>query len=473
MLARPLRPPATLVRSAVTPAFPSPSRRVVGPSGTTSLSLWTEASRPPSVEPPASSSKPSLSDFLPPPELPAATYLEPLSTVYLSLPPLLSLSYAAFIPLFTLLYRSSTTLPVVWWQRRRTRRYAQVVVPEIKVEQRKIALETRDECRRAGKSFEEYQEVFATRAKTAARRIARKHKCSPRLTLILPPLFHIPIFVTMTLTLRDACTRALSSLPLDSSTLATLTSGAAAAQPPVDPATSTAVAESFSILSETALQHLHELSSTSFLWCPSLVLPDPTMFLPLGVGLAALLNVEVQAKNRQAQTAAAEGTVPLDSAEARPESSPLSTGSTTAPISASERRRILARRARQGQVVQTRQISSSLAARSAPSPPSRLSASPPASSPPAAAATTSPRSAQSQVVAAVSKPNTARIVTNVLRFASVAFIPVAGLAPSAVCLYWIASNLFTLVQNLSFAFVDRARENERRTRMILESGSRS
>lgn len=229
-------------------------------------------------------------------------------------------------------------------------------------------------------------------AKETAYSLARQFHCSPRLTLILPPLIHIPIFITATLTLRDACTRSLSSLPLSSSSLSSL-------QTP------------FQSLSPSALSHLHELASTPFLWCPSLVLPDPTMFLPLGVGIAALLNVELSAKHRLAQTE--DATTSMNHAPIRPPIAAVKVGGRA--MSASEKRRLVARRARSGEEVKVRGIHST----------SRTSTK------------TSAVNEKVQIQQVVgggggssSKPNTARIVTNVLRFASVAFIPVAGLAPS-------------------------------------------
>lgn len=168
-----------ILRSTIAQRLP----RVISSNSTTTsrhvsnrqFSLW--PSSDPSSESPSSSdvlppstfsppTKPSLSDFLPPAVVPDPTYLEPLSTIFLSLPPTLSLSYAAFIPLFTILYRTATTLPVVLWQRRRTRRFAELVIPRLKKEQGELALKTRDECRRLGKSYEEYQKVFQKRVRS-------------------------------------------------------------------------------------------------------------------------------------------------------------------------------------------------------------------------------------------------------------------------------------------------------------------
>ncbi|GAA5942772.1 membrane insertase COX18 [Sporobolomyces koalae] len=335
------------------------------------------------------------------------TLLEPLSSVFLAVPPALAVSYAVFIPLVTVLYRSVTTLPVVLWQRRRTRRFLDLVLPRLRPRQQQIALLTRDECRRANRSYPEYLKLYKQRAKDVARELTRQYRCTPLVTLVVPPLVHIPIFVTATLTLRDACTRAIAALGLDSAAASTTS------------------------ITTSALDHLHALGASSFAWCPSLVLPDPTMNLPLGVGLVTLLNVELSAKNRLRQTAAEQRNI--DAPPPNPAPSPAG-GSTV--VSASEKRRIVARRARDGQHVRVR-----------------------------------PYSTGTATVEQPTKPDTAKIVTNVLRFASIAFIPVAGLAPSAVCLYWITSNLFTLVQNAVFALYDRRRERDKRIGMILSGKS--
>lgn len=98
--------------------------------------------------------------------------------------------------------------------------------------------------------------------------------------MLVPPILHLPIFISTTLILRDACQRSLESLPH----LPSL------------------VTDSYS---SQALAQLHDFAATPFLWCDSLILPDPTLGLPLAVGLAALMNVEVGAKNRAAIARAA------------------------------------------------------------------------------------------------------------------------------------------------------------------------
>lgn len=235
--------------------------------------------------------------------------------------------------------------------------------------------------------------------------------------MILPPLFHIPIFITATLTLRDACTRALSTLNIDESTLSKLSTLDGGQQQ--------------SLLTLEALSHLHELSSTTLLWCPSLILPDPTMLLPLGVGLLALLNVEVQAKNRERAIDPVSSTTTNDRGGGDGREGKMGV------VSASEKRRILARRARSGQVVINRGISTSVPTRST-------------------SVSSRPEEQSVSIGGGISKPNTAKIVTNVLRFASVAFIPVAGLAPSVRPISLLISSFlfsYTLRQFLFYRFL--------------------
>ncbi|KAM0789979.1 hypothetical protein ACM66B_005311 [Microbotryomycetes sp. NB124-2] len=390
------------------------------------LSLWssgTPVSAPPAEASPPPVKPPSIAEMTTSLNLPPPTFFEPASTVLLSLPPSLHLSYALFIPLWTLLLRSSTTLPLTLWQRARTRRFAEKVLPLIRQAQHRISLQTRDECRRAGKSYEDYQKEFLKRAKAEAKQIARQHKASPMVTLLVPPLLHLPIFISMTLIIRDACQRASTTLSLTPSTLTQL------------------LPDSESTLTSTALTHLQELATTPFYWCPSLILPDSTMMLPLAVGLAALANVEVSAKTRKANAAAA-----LASRQAR-EEGPAG-AQTGRPLTAAQKRRVVAKMARAGDAV----IPGTTGARGYATP---------------SAAAQVQGSSVAVMEETEDEPRTTRIITNALRFSAVLFIPFAAFAPSAVCVYWLTSNMFTLVQNVIFAWYDRKRDRQQRIQHIL------
>lgn len=330
-------------------------------------------------------------------------------------------------------------MPLTLWQRKRTRRYQEKVLPEIRKRQEILALEVRDSCRRAGKSFDEYKKEYAKRvrlsfpcfarssadsspfrqAKKEASLTARRYSASPLPTLLIPPLLHIPVFIATTLILRDACQRALAALPLTSTSLTTLPSS------PDGPST----------LTPDVLGHLHDLAATSLEWCPSLVLPDPTMALPLAVGLAALANVEVSAKTRRANAAAAlaergdgagEGVNRAARVGVRVGAVGAKAGERerafSGSLTAAEKGRIRARRSRnQAPDLSTRGYATPSLSTSAPVPASK--------------ATPAPTKEELELQAHYEReqqlePRAARIMTNALRFSAVLFIPVAAMAPS-------------------------------------------
>lgn len=88
---------------------------------------------------------------------------EPISSTLLSIPPSLALSYAIGIPLLTLFIRTTTTLPLTLWQRSRTRKFEEVVMPLIQRAQVISEIEVRAECRKANKTYEEYQAIHKIR----------------------------------------------------------------------------------------------------------------------------------------------------------------------------------------------------------------------------------------------------------------------------------------------------------------------
>lgn len=92
-------------------------------------------------------------------------FWEPFSSAILTAPPHLALSYALALPIFTLLLRASTTLPITMWQRGRTRRFEMIVMPKIREAQVIAEFELRSQCRRAGKSFDEYKAAYKKRVR--------------------------------------------------------------------------------------------------------------------------------------------------------------------------------------------------------------------------------------------------------------------------------------------------------------------
>lgn len=92
---------------------------------------------------------------------PFSKFLASSAEIVLALPSLSSsLSYTSVIVLLTLVLRSSITLPVTLWQRRRIQRVALKVIPEVKKWQEQAKYQLRAEFRRAGKNYEEYVAVL-------------------------------------------------------------------------------------------------------------------------------------------------------------------------------------------------------------------------------------------------------------------------------------------------------------------------
>ena len=79
-----------------------------------------------------------------------------ISEGFLALPSALHLSYATSIVLVTLILRSSITLPLTFWQRRRVRRIGEKVVPELKSWMSRAKYTLRAEYRKKNMPYDAY-----------------------------------------------------------------------------------------------------------------------------------------------------------------------------------------------------------------------------------------------------------------------------------------------------------------------------
>ena len=200
-----------------------------------------------------------------------------------------------------------------------------------------------------------------------------------------------------------------------------------------------------------------------------MILPDSTLGLPLLVGLAAYLNVEASARIRKTNATGLDETVPKD---------PRMAGDGKGVgLTAADRRRLETAKARR-RSFSTTTAQPAAAATPPPSPPTdrkkpkvinvhlshsqaqklvqagKIVPTPPPPPPP-------------EIETSPEEPRNARIVSNVLRISAVFFIPIAAMAPSAVCAYWLTSNLFTLAQNVVFAWYDKRRLREKKIAEIV------
>lgn len=98
---------------------------------------------------------------------PLAPYLHDLpSTLHLSV---FETSYpqAISILILTFLLRSTITLPISIWSRSRTRRMVELLLPEWNADKKKLPIQVLKRCRRAGKSYEEYQQELKAEVSSA------------------------------------------------------------------------------------------------------------------------------------------------------------------------------------------------------------------------------------------------------------------------------------------------------------------
>ncbi len=113
----------------------------------------------------------------------------------------------------------------------------------------------------------------------------KQHNCHPLPTILLPPLVHLPIFLLLSLTIRQAVKTPLPSAALTTASEVALTT--------VDTTTST--------LDTTAIAEplaMFPFANESFLWLPNLLDTDPYLALPFAIGLMAFSNVEVMQRWR-------------------------------------------------------------------------------------------------------------------------------------------------------------------------------
>ncbi|KAJ9123368.1 hypothetical protein QFC22_001567 [Naganishia vaughanmartiniae] len=112
--------------------------------------------------------------------------------------------------------------------------------------------------------------------------LLKQHNCHPLATGLLPAFIHIPIFLLLSLTIRQAAGLATPA--------------------PIDPATLESVDSLTTLPAHTAFANEHVA------WLTSLIDPDPTLIIPFAVGLMAFANVEVMQSWRGATNSEAAAT---------------------------------------------------------------------------------------------------------------------------------------------------------------------
>ncbi|KAI5124938.1 hypothetical protein M0805_007365 [Coniferiporia weirii] len=163
-----------------------------------------------------------------------------------SLPP-----YASTIVLTTVLSRLVFTLPFSIWAKKRQWRLEEKALPELKTYRKDAAIRIAQEMKFAGidkHGLEHFRKVHLERLKRAVdtrrQELFAVHSCAPMLTMLVPAVTQLPLFVISTAVFSSL---AMRPTPIDDEIFLTLT---------------------------------------------SLARPDPTGVLPISLGLVTLANVE-------------------------------------------------------------------------------------------------------------------------------------------------------------------------------------
>ena len=225
--------------------------------------------------------------------LPSFDVFTPLSTLFLSHP---LPTYTGSIILLTLLTRTLITLPITVWSRAHMVRLRKIVAPILKRKNTNLALSLVPECRKLGLSHKEYVQVLQGEIKKARKETLKEYGVRPRLMAFLPPLVHLPIFLGLSLTIREATRLAteLNTISIAAGQSGDVDARAMAQQ--VDPQISeTGLDNAASILANTPemTTHLATFLQEHPFHLSSLIDPDSSLILPFIVGIAAFSNVEL------------------------------------------------------------------------------------------------------------------------------------------------------------------------------------
>ncbi len=118
----------------------------------------------------------------------------------------LSGPHAHALSIFVLAFavRTAVTLPVTLWQRSKTRKLTEKVLPEWEIMKERIPQVVRARCRRAGMSYEQFNVEAQKELKAELAKLLRKHNASPLPAFIGPATVSIPVFLLMTALLRQS-----------------------------------------------------------------------------------------------------------------------------------------------------------------------------------------------------------------------------------------------------------------------------
>jgi hypothetical protein len=175
-------------------------------------------------------------------------------------------------------------------------RLRKIVAPILKRKNTNLALSLVPECRKLGLTHKEYVQVLQGEIKKARKETLKEYGVRPRLTAFLPPLVHLPIFLGLSLTIREATRLATELNTVSISANLSGENDAEAMTQQIDPqVTQTGLDNAASILANTPdmTTHLAAFLQEHPFHLTSLIDSDSSLILPFIVGIAAFSNVEL------------------------------------------------------------------------------------------------------------------------------------------------------------------------------------
>ncbi|WVW82179.1 hypothetical protein I302_104185 [Kwoniella bestiolae CBS 10118] len=341
------------------------------------------------------------------------------------------LGYGVSIICITLLVRTVFTLPVSLWQRKRALKTKQIVEPELKIVNERLAKFIAREYRQQGKGYKEYLLEVRRQVAKAQSALHKKHSTHPFVTTWAPLLLHIPIFVTLSLTFRR--TLEIPNSPF---------------------------------------------FNEGFLWLDHLGDVDPYLVLPFVGSCLAFGNAELVGMKRTQQAIKAdqvdtdrirdqvnrEDVLPAS----RPRSQPQKDGPKPAPSGLFSHKHVPSTQKSVPSSNPTRKISTSstldLAQRPRPPSAPQNGTNPLVDVP------------NSEVPVPFSPARQQEIrrgfLAGVLRLSAVGFGLIASQMPAGVTLYWVTSIAFSLAQNVVLSWWPQYKANRERARLEAEMAAR-
>lgn len=230
--------------------------------------------------------------------VPVQSWLDPVARYVLSAPETMGLlgvlpyPYTTSIILMTLVLRAGVSLPVALWQRARNERLTNIVLPEWGVWKKQIpaaafSRQASNNFADGGVPVRHVQQQIRKSLKEKWHHLVRLHDCSPSRTTVGSLLAHVPLFIVVTMLLRQAAL--LPDSPLIHELIPWWSPDATfAAQ----------TAATKQILMEKGLDAA-SIERLTRMGGPTLADRDSTQIMPIVVGSLNLLNVELSQWTRQ------------------------------------------------------------------------------------------------------------------------------------------------------------------------------